>query len=72
MRFVKAGHTARKGNDTNLREQSVGLLNRAKDWELQVDLDKRLVFPCEIKTRLRADMVMLSTAKKLFIRKAFY
>ena len=66
-RFVKAGQTARKANDTKVREQSVGLLNRAKDWELRVDLDKRLVFPCEIETRLRPDMVMFSTAKKLLI-----
>ena len=32
-----------------------------------MDLDKRLVFPCEIETRLRPDMVMFSTAKKLLI-----
>ena len=67
MWFVKAEKTARKENDTKLREQSVGLLNISKDLELQVDFDKRLFFPCEIETQLRPDTVMFSTAKKLLI-----
>ena len=60
MRFVEARQTARKANATKLREQSVSLLNR-------VDLDKRLVFPCENETRLRPDIVMFSTVKKLLV-----
>ena len=65
MKFVKAGQKVSKTNETKHRDHSVGLLNRAQDWELRVDLDKRLVFPCEIETRLRPDM--FSTAKKLLI-----
>ena len=67
FKFVKAGQKVSKTNETKQREHSVGLLNRAQDWELRVDLDKRLVFPCEIETRLRPDMVMFSTAKKLLV-----
>ena len=67
LKFVKAGQTVNKTNETKYRDHSVGLLNRAQDWELRVDLDKRLVFPCEIETRLIPDIVMFSTAKKLLI-----
>ena len=49
MRFIKARRAALKANEIKYREHSVGLLNRALDWELRVDLDKRLVFPCGIK-----------------------
>ena len=67
IKFVKAGQTARKKTNMKNTEHSVGLLNRATDWELRVDLDKRLVFPFEIETRLRPDMILFSSTTKLLI-----
>ena len=67
IEFVKTGQTARKKTNTKNTEHSVGLLNRATDWELRVDLDKRLVFPFEIETRLRPDMILFSSTNKLLI-----
>ena len=36
IEFVKTGQTARKKTNTTNTEHSVGLLNRATDWELRV------------------------------------
>ena len=52
--------TIYKTNETKHREDSVGLLNRAQHWELRIDLYKRMVFPCEVETRLRQGMVKFS------------
>ena len=65
--FIKAGQTACRKNEANSTEPSVGLLNRASDWELRVNLEKRLVFQYEIDTRLTPDMILYSSANKLFI-----
>ena len=43
--FIKAGQKTCRRNVTKNTEHSVGLLKRATDWELRVDLDKWLVFP---------------------------
>ena len=67
LEFVREGQITRKKSETKCKEHSISLLNRARDWELRVDLDKRLVFPFEIDTRLRPDMILYSTANKLLI-----
>ena len=64
---MKTGQTTRKKTSTKITEHNVGLLNRAINWELRVDLDKRLVFPFEIETRLRPGTILYSTANKLLI-----
>ena len=67
LEFVRERQITRKKSETKSKEHSIGLLNRARDWELRVDFDKRLVFPFEIDTRLRPDMILYSTANKLLI-----
>ena len=64
IELVKAWQTTRKKTNTKNTEQSIGLLNRATDWEFRVDLDKRLVFPFEIEIRLRRDMILYSSKNK--------
>ncbi len=66
MKFVKEGQAACESKAKQV-EYGVGLLNRATDWEMCVDLGSRLVFPREIETRLRPDIIIYSTAKKLLI-----
>ena len=41
-----------------------GILNQAKDWQLEVDLDRKLRFPEIVPTNLRPDMVLWSAATK--------
>ena len=60
MQFVKAG---RKSNVGNLSRQT-GLLVRASDWEMSVDLRTRLQFPFEIMTSLKSDLSIFSKSKK--------
>lgn len=45
------------------------LLDTARDWKMQVDLDRKLSFPSEIiTTNLRPDLILWSTSQKsLFI-----
>ncbi len=46
-------------------QKNTSILSRATDWELQVDLRKKLVFPQDVAvTTLRPDMVMLSRSTK--------
>ena len=46
-------------------QKGYSILARARDWEIQVDLRKKLVFPEEVAvTRLRPDMVLLSRSSK--------
>ena len=59
IQFVKAGQ---KSNVANLSRQT-GLLLRATDWEMSVDLRTRLQFPVEIMTSLRPDLIMYSRSK---------
>ena len=60
--FVPAGQP--QGHHPTLKDASI--LQSARDWRLEVDLDKKLVFPPEIvTTTLRPDMVLWSKAAKL-------
>uniref|UniRef100_A0A3B1JD36 Reverse transcriptase domain-containing protein n=1 Tax=Astyanax mexicanus TaxID=7994 RepID=A0A3B1JD36_ASTMX len=59
--FVKAGQLPVKP----AAKMEPTLLDSARDWRMQVDLDQRLVFPPEIvTTSLRPDLVLWSTAQK--------
>ena len=43
------------------------MLDRGHDWELRVDLDRKLVFPKIVEINLRPDAVLVSQqSKKLF------
>jgi hypothetical protein len=57
--FVKEDQTGRAGNPRK------GILSTAKDWQMEVDLKKKLKFPEEITvTKLRPDIVLWSSASK--------
>ena len=38
--------------------------NQAKDWQLEVDIGKKMQFPDIVPTNLRPDMVLWSTSSK--------
>ena len=45
-----------------------GILDKASDWQVDVDLDRKLRFPEIVPTNLRPDMVLWSaTMKKIVI-----
>ena len=44
-----------------------GILDQAKNWQLEVDLDRKLRFPEIVPTNLRPDMVLWSAAMKIII-----
>ena len=47
------------------RQKSV--LDRGHDWELGVDLDRKLVFPNIVETNLRLDVVLVSQQSKTLV-----
>ncbi|RJG08326.1 hypothetical protein D4A39_17560, partial [Alcanivorax profundi] len=61
--FIKAGEKPQA------RPQlTIGLLHKASDWQMQVDLGKQLRFPQHIvKTNLRPDMIVISEVSKQLI-----
>lgn len=60
--FVRAGQPSAK---PSARVEAT-LLDTARDWRMQVDLDLRLTFQHEIiTTNLRPDLVLWSTSQKL-------
>lgn len=60
IRFVKQGQKTAK----SVKDQT-GVLATANDWQIQVDLRRKLVFPQEIyATNLRPDIVIWSCATK--------
>jgi hypothetical protein len=62
INFVKSGHEKKKSNPIS------GILGSAADWEIRVDLRKRLQFPGEItQTRLRPDIVIWSRKSRQVI-----
>lgn len=64
--FVREGDKAHKTSKVAMISTSV--LQRASDWELRVDLRKKLVFPQEVvATPLRPDIVLLSKSTKTII-----
>jgi hypothetical protein len=61
--FVKAGEKIVKEH-----HQLVGLLHKASDWNMIVDLEKQLQIPQDIvETRLRPDIVLLSRSTKQLV-----
>ncbi|KAJ8362447.1 hypothetical protein AAFF_G00373990 [Aldrovandia affinis] len=62
--FVRAGQPPAK---PSARVEAT-LLDTARDWRMQVDLEQRLIFPPEIiTTNLRPDLVLWSTSQKLLV-----
>ena len=62
--FVRAGQLPAKPSAKVERS----LLDSARDWKMQVDLDQKLLFPSEIlTTNLRPDLVMWTTSQKVVL-----
>ena len=55
VQFVKEGETTRRNLRNNTKS---GILDQAKDWQLEVDLDRKLRFPDIVPTNVRPDMVL--------------
>ena len=64
IQFVKEGETTR-GNIMNSTKS--GILDQAKDWQLEVKLDRKLRFPEIVPTNLRPDLVLWSAAMKIIV-----
>ena len=64
IQFVKEGETTR-GNIMNTNKS--GILDQAKDWQLEVDLDRKLRFPEMVPTNLRPGMILWSAVMKKFV-----
>ena len=63
IRFIKEGQKPNK----SVKDQT-GVLATANDWQIQVDLKKRLIFPQEIyATSLRPDIVIWSCETKQIV-----
>ena len=61
INFVRPGETAKPGPP-----QKASILDGSSDWELKVDLERKLVFPSIVQTNLRPDIVLWSrTGKKV-------
>ena len=62
IHFVNAGKTA------NTSRRPTGVLATVNDWDLQVDLRKRLIFPSEIAiSNLRPDALLVSRKTKQLV-----
>ncbi|XP_063435804.1 uncharacterized protein LOC134716731 [Mytilus trossulus] len=59
IQFVKEGELGQKS-----KQNTSGMLNQAKDWQLEVDLGKKLQFPDIVPTNLRPNMVLWSSGSK--------
>ena len=56
--FVRSGEAAKQ------KAERAGLLHSSPQWKMEVDLDKRLVFPMQIvTTRLRPDIIIWSESE---------
>ena len=66
VQFQKQGDKVPKARTAAKDPPSI--LHRASDWELQVDLKRKLIFPEEVAvTSLRPDMVLLSRSTKTIL-----
>ena len=55
VQFVKEGETTRGNLRNNTKS---GILDQAKDWQLEVYLDRKLRFLDIVPTNVRLDMVL--------------
>ena len=63
IRFVKEGEKPKRGERI-----TTGILDVAKDWQLRVDINEKLVVPEDIvKTKQRPDIVIFSKTSKRII-----
>ncbi|XP_069114334.1 uncharacterized protein [Argopecten irradians] len=63
INFVQGG----EGGHTFSTVHQWGILDGAQNWEMRVDLDRRLVFPDIIQTNLRPDILICSTQGKKMV-----
>ena len=52
---------------TEVESKRKGILNMARDWELRVDLEKKLVFPPIVETTQRPDILLISEQTKKLV-----
>ena len=64
IQCVKEGETTIVNIMNNTKS---GILDQAKDWQLEVDLDRQLRFPEIVQTNLKPDIVLWSAAMKKII-----
>ena len=62
INFVKEGQPV-----PNKEKITKSILDEAKEWEVTVDLKKKLVFPNVIQTTLRPDIVLSSMISKAIV-----
>ena len=62
INFVKEGQPV-----PNKEKTTKSILDEAKEWEVTVDLKKKLVFPNVIQTTLRPDIVLSSMISKAIV-----
>ena len=60
--FIKAGETTARGG-----KQQPSIHDGTTEWNMEVDLGKRLVFPDIVQTTLRPDIVLWSRTRKKLI-----
>ena len=64
IQFIKERETTRVNIRNNTKS---GILDQAKDWQLEVDLDRKLRFPEILPTNLRTGMVLWSAVMKKIV-----
>ena len=62
--FVRGGEQPKTTSD---RRETAGIFGGANDWTLMVDLEKKLVFPRVVETRLRPDMLLQSSSSQKLV-----
>ena len=66
MDFVREGTAI--GRLKKPKPSNKGLLFEANDWQLQLDLDSKVVFPQElVVTNLRPDVILMSMSRKIIV-----
>ncbi|XP_069125380.1 uncharacterized protein [Argopecten irradians] len=63
INFVRGGE---RGHTSSTVHQG-GIIDGAQNWEMRVDLDRRLLFPDIIQTNLRPDILLWSTQGKKMV-----
>ena len=64
IKFVKEGQQV----DQKAKMKATGILQEAKDWSMEVDLENKLKFPEDIvKSNLRPDIVMKSSKENILV-----
>ena len=66
QRFISFVRSGEQTTGTKPQHRK-GILNMARDWELRVDLEKKLVFPPIVETTQRPDILLISEQTKKLV-----